>query len=80
MLARDQFQPMCKSWHYKDWDEYDYGRIKNLQFREIEEKRRKEGQLAADRKCLQCPHFLKHVSDFSLGSKMVLTVTVCHGA
>lgn len=61
-LARDQFEPLCRSWNYEDWDEFDYGRIKNLNFREIDEQRRKEGQIATGRKCLTCPNFLKHVS------------------
>jgi antiviral helicase SKI2 len=61
-LAQDQFKPLCSSWNYNDWDEFDYSKIKNLQFREIEDKRKKEGLIATERECLKCPNFLKHVS------------------
>ncbi|KAF2738146.1 antiviral helicase [Polyplosphaeria fusca] len=59
-LARDQFLPLCKSWNFTDWDEFDWGKIKNLHFRDIDEARRKEGKTAAERECLKCPNFLKH--------------------
>jgi antiviral helicase SKI2 len=59
-LAQDQFLPLCQSWNYEDWDEYDYGRIKSLKFRELMETRVKEGHNAVDKKCLECPNFLKH--------------------
>ncbi|KAF2178874.1 antiviral helicase [Zopfia rhizophila CBS 207.26] len=59
-LARDQFIPLCRSWDYNDWDEYDWGRIKNLNFREIYEARKKEGEAATRRECLKCPDFLEH--------------------
>ncbi|KAF2473140.1 antiviral helicase [Lindgomyces ingoldianus] len=59
-LARDQFIPLCKSWDYNDWDEYDWGRIKTLAFRELDEARRREGEVATRRECLKCPDFLKH--------------------
>ncbi|KAH7139272.1 NUC185 domain-containing protein [Dendryphion nanum] len=60
ILARDQFQPLCGSWNYSDWDEFNYEKIKNLNFRDIDDKRRKTGQIAADRQCLKCPDFVKH--------------------
>jgi antiviral helicase SKI2 len=59
-LAQDQFLPLCQSWNYEDWDEYDYSRIKSMKFRELMETRVKEGQNAVDKKCLECPTFLKH--------------------
>jgi antiviral helicase SKI2 len=61
-LAQDQFLPLCQSWDYDDWDEYDYDRIKMLKFREIEMARRKLGQEATQRECLKCPNFLKHLA------------------
>jgi len=60
ILAQNQFVPLCKSWMYKDWNEYDWNRIKNLNFREIFEARKREGAAATERKCLECPHFLEH--------------------
>lgn len=59
-LAQDQFIPLCQSWNFSDWDEYDYDRIKKLDFREIEMKRRMAGKEATNKTCLQCPSFLKH--------------------
>jgi antiviral helicase SKI2 len=61
-LAQDQFLPLCGSWDYDDWDEYDYSRIKSLNFRELMDARKKEGQNAVGKECLKCPNFLKHVS------------------
>jgi antiviral helicase SKI2 len=59
-LAQDQFLPLCGSWDYEDWDEYDYSKIKSLKFRELAEARMKEGQNAVSKECLKCPNFLKH--------------------
>jgi antiviral helicase SKI2 len=59
-LAEDQFLPLCQSWNYEDWDEYDYGRITSLKFREAMDARVKEGQNAVNKECLSCPNFLKH--------------------
>jgi antiviral helicase SKI2 len=59
-LAQDQFLPLCKSWNYEDWDEFDYEKIKNLKFKEIEMERKRLGQEATQRECMNCPDFLKH--------------------
>ncbi|KAH9877250.1 hypothetical protein IAQ61_002614 [Plenodomus lingam] len=59
-LAQAQFLPLCQSWGYEDWDEYDYSRIKSLKFRELEDLRKKVGQDAVSKDCLKCPDFLKH--------------------
>ncbi|KAF2133431.1 antiviral helicase [Dothidotthia symphoricarpi CBS 119687] len=61
-LAEDQFLPLCNSWNYSDWDEYDYSRIKSLKFRELADARKAEGEKAVDKKCFQCPNFLKHLA------------------
>ncbi|EDU51447.1 RNA helicase involved in mRNA catabolism [Pyrenophora tritici-repentis Pt-1C-BFP] len=45
-LAQAQFLPLCGSWDYEDWDEYDYSRIKSLKFRELQDARMREGQNA----------------------------------
>jgi antiviral helicase SKI2 len=59
-LAQDQFIPLCQSWNYQDWDEFDYDKIKKLEFREIDAARRKAGRDATSKACLDCPDFLKH--------------------
>lgn len=61
-LAQDQFLPLCQSWDYEDWDEYDYSRINSLKFRELGDLRKMVGQDAVNKECLKCPDFLKHVS------------------
>lgn len=81
-LAQDQFLPLCGSWDYEDWDEYDYSRIKSLKFRELEEARKREGQNAVSKMCLNCPNFLKHVRLASSAKLHMqrLMAAVCHGA
>ncbi|KAF2828567.1 antiviral helicase [Ophiobolus disseminans] len=59
-LAQNQFLPLCQSWNYEDWDEFDYSKIKSLKFRELMDARVKEGQNAVEKKCLECPDFMKH--------------------
>lgn len=59
-MAQDQFIPLCQSWNYQDWDEFDYDKIKKLEFREIDMARRNAGREATSKKCLECPDFLKH--------------------
>jgi hypothetical protein len=80
-LAENQFLPLCGSWDYEDWDEYDYSRIKSLKFRELAEARMKEGQNAVSKECLKCPNFLKHVRVRAWQcSQPKLTVVVRPGA
>ncbi|OCK83338.1 antiviral helicase [Lepidopterella palustris CBS 459.81] len=59
-LARNQFMPLCKSWTFRDWDEHDWGRIKNLHFRDIADARKNEAETAQNRKCIDCPKFVDH--------------------
>lgn len=59
-LAQNQFLPLCQSWNYEDWDEFDYSKIKSLKLRELVDARVNEGQNAVDKKCLECPDFMKH--------------------
>lgn len=79
-LAQTQFLPLCQSWNYEDWDEYDYGRIKSLKFRELEEARKKEGQNAVAKHCLECPNFLKHASPSYAMFFSITDLLVLHGA
>ena len=80
-LAQDQFLPLCGSWDYEDWDEYDYSKIKSLKFRELAEARMKEGQNAVSKECLKCPNFLKHVRVRGwLCPQPKLTIVVCSRA
>ncbi|KAJ5324713.1 hypothetical protein N7476_003313 [Penicillium atrosanguineum] len=48
------------SWTQDSWDEIDWSRIKELQVRDILDKRNAQAQTAQSCHCLQCPEFLKH--------------------
>lgn len=63
-FADKELTKHCASWTSSVWDEIDWARIKELQVRDILEKRQKQASIAQGCKCLQCPSFLKHVSDF----------------
>lgn len=43
------------------WDELDWGKVKDLQVRELLVERQKMADIAQNAQCLKCPHFLKHV-------------------
>ncbi|KAJ5215861.1 uncharacterized protein N7498_002268 [Penicillium cinerascens] len=48
------------SWTHNAWDEMDWSRIKELQVRDILDKRNAQAKIAQSCHCLQCPNFLKH--------------------
>lgn len=50
------------SWLSNAWDELDWSRVKELQVRDILDKRRDQVQIMQSCSCVQCPNFLKHVS------------------
>lgn len=54
-----------------EWDELDWARVKDLQLRNILDKRREAALAVEQCTCLQCPNFVKHVRFFPLGSKCV---------
>lgn len=51
-----------KSWVDPIWEEVDWQRLKELQVREIMEKRQVQADIVQSAHCLQCPNFAKHVS------------------
>ncbi|KAF4306971.1 Helicase [Botryosphaeria dothidea] len=60
-LASDQFQPLCESWKFEDWDEINMSKfIKDMTYRGLLEERHKQAEIAQERKCLECPKFLQH--------------------
>lgn len=62
-LAREEFQPLCESWSFGDWEEINLNKfVKDLVSRQVLEERKKQAETAQDRKCLSCPKFLQHVS------------------
>ncbi|EOD49113.1 Helicase [Neofusicoccum parvum] len=62
-LASDEFQPLCEAWTFEDWNEVNMSKfIRDLTYRGLLEERRKQAEIAQNRKCLQCPKFLQHVN------------------
>ncbi|GCB25056.1 putative ATP-dependent RNA helicase C550.03c [Aspergillus awamori] len=59
-FADKELTKHCASWTSPVWDEIDWARIKELQVRDILEKRQQQASIAQGCKCLQCPSFLKH--------------------
>ncbi|RAK71178.1 SKI complex RNA helicase subunit SKI2 [Aspergillus fijiensis CBS 313.89] len=59
-FADKELVKFCASWTQPAWDEMDWTRIKELQVRDILEKRQQQAAIAQSCRCLQCPNFLKH--------------------
>lgn len=59
-LAEDVFIPLCKSWTYRDWEEVNWRKIRDLSLQNVLDARAKEAAEAQNRKCLTCPKFLQH--------------------
>ncbi|KAF2425251.1 antiviral helicase [Tothia fuscella] len=61
-LANDQFIPLCTSWTFRDWEEVNWRKIKDLALQNLLDARAKAADEAQNRKCLTCPKFLQHFS------------------
>lgn len=61
-FADKELSKLCASWTSPIWDEMDWARIKELQVRDILEKRQAQAAITQSCRCLQCPSFMKHVS------------------
>jgi antiviral helicase SKI2 len=59
-LANDQFIPLCASWGYRDWEEVNWRKIKDMALQNLLDARQKAAEGAQNRKCLTCPKFLQH--------------------
>ncbi|RDW90671.1 SKI complex RNA helicase subunit SKI2 [Aspergillus mulundensis] len=59
-FADKELSKLCSSWTTPVWDELDWARIKELQLRDILDKRRDQASIAQSCDCLKCPNFLKH--------------------
>ncbi|KAI9745085.1 MAG: hypothetical protein M1818_001363 [Claussenomyces sp. TS43310] len=58
--AKAELARLCTSWESEEWDELDWGRIKDLQLRELLQKRKEEISASENCNCVSCPQFLKH--------------------
>lgn len=61
-FADKELTKYTSSWLKTAWDEIDWSRIKELQVRDILDQRQAQAEIAQSGHCLQCPDFLKHVS------------------
>ncbi|KAL4871949.1 hypothetical protein BDV12DRAFT_183499 [Aspergillus spectabilis] len=59
-FADKELSKLCTSWTTPIWEELDWARIKELQLRDILDKRREKANIAQSGECLRCPNFLKH--------------------
>jgi len=64
--AEKELTKYTNSWVDPAWDEVDWQRLKELQVREIMEKRQAQADIVQSAHCLQCPDFVKHVSSYYL--------------
>jgi antiviral helicase SKI2 len=59
-LAEEQFIPLCESWTFRDWDEVDWRKVKDLTVQNLLDERKKVAEEAQNKECLKCPKFLQH--------------------
>ena len=59
-LAEDQLLPLCQSWTFRDWDEVNWRKIKDLAVQNLLDERSKSAEEAQGYTCLGCPKFLQH--------------------
>ncbi|KAL2012787.1 hypothetical protein VTN00DRAFT_312 [Thermoascus crustaceus] len=59
-FADKELSKLCSSWTSPVWDELDWARVKELQVRDILDRRQAQAALAQSCQCLSCPNFLKH--------------------
>ncbi|KAL4807189.1 armadillo-type protein [Aspergillus unguis] len=59
-FADKELSKLCASWTTPAWDELDWARIKELQLRDILDKRREQANIAQSSDSLKCPNFVKH--------------------
>ena len=60
-FATSEFKSLSASWVDPLWDELDWGRIKEMQTRDLLEHRAEEANKAQLGHCFDCPNFVKHV-------------------
>lgn len=60
-VAQSEISRIFISWSATYWDEFDWGRVKELSTLDILEKRNEAIKIAVNSHCVECPQFLKHV-------------------
>ncbi|KIW08108.1 uncharacterized protein PV09_01045 [Verruconis gallopava] len=59
-LAEEQFIPLCQSWTFRNWDEVNWRKIKDLTVQNLLDERKKVAEDAQIKDCLKCSKFLQH--------------------
>ena len=60
----EQLNKLCSSWTDQGWDEVDWSvRVKDMKLRDVIDNRREAISMVENSKCVDCPNFVKHVSD-----------------
>ncbi|KAL1967021.1 hypothetical protein VTN77DRAFT_3545 [Rasamsonia byssochlamydoides] len=59
-FADKELSKHCASWESATWDELDWARVKELQVRDILNRRQAQAAIIQSCQCLVCPQFLKH--------------------
>lgn len=66
-FAKAELAEICGSWIAPFWDELDWGRIQDLQLRDVLDARKHEAAIAERAQCIGCPKFVKHVRYLTSG-------------
>ena len=65
-LAKAELSNLITSWTQAQWDELDWGKVKEMTTHEILERRNHDGAKAQLGHCFECPDFVKHVSEIQV--------------
>lgn len=60
-VAQSEISKIFVSWDATYWDEFDWGRVKELSILETLEERNEATKIAINSYCVECTHFSKHV-------------------
>jgi antiviral helicase SKI2 len=60
--AEKELPQYTNSWINAAWEEIDWQRIKEMEIRDILDKRQAQAEISQSCTCLQCPNFADHVS------------------
>lgn len=76
-FADNELSKLCSTWMSEVWDELAWERVRELQVRDILDKRQSQAAIAQSGQCLSCPQFLKHVSSKCSSFTFVSQFTIC---
>jgi len=59
--AKEELSALAENWDRPEWKELDWTKIKDLQFLDLYEARKRQIRIAEDSNCTDCPNFQHHV-------------------